>query len=106
MGGRRLKLVVAGGLDKKDANALARPPEDILAFARALGAEIIAQGHQLLTGCRTELDAAVAEGASQTLAAQGTAGPDVRRRIVSYVNQGTAPTHDIGAILQSELIDW
>jgi hypothetical protein len=98
--------VVAGGLDKKDANALARPPEDILAFARALGAEIIAQGHQLLTGCRTELDAAVAEGASQTLAAQGTAGPDVRRRIVSYVNQGTAPTHDIGAILQSELIDW
>ena len=38
--------------------------------------------------------------------AGGASSDEVKSRIVSYVNQGLAPVHGFGAILQSELSDW
>lgn len=106
MPGRKLTILVAGGLDKKDENALARPPAEIMSFASALGEEMMRQGHVLLTGCRTDLDSSVAEGAEAYLLSQKVTAEVLHRRIVSYVNQGTEPIHKHGAILQSELVDW
>ena len=106
MVGRKLSIMVAGGLDRQDVNALSRPAEDIEAFARALRRQIIKQGHTLLNGCRTDLDSFVAEGAHEALATQGTSSNAVKARIVCYVMQGKKPIHNYGAILQSELADW
>ena len=103
---KRLKILVAGGLDREDGAALDRPPDDVAAFARALGARIIDDGHVLLSGCRTTLDTEVASGAHEALASSGATPAEVKTRIVSYVNQGQAPAHRLGAILQSELSDW
>jgi hypothetical protein len=79
--------------------------EDIEAFVKELGREIIDQGHTLLTGCRTALDKHVAESAEARLQERGSRSESADR-IVSYVNQGTDPCHDIGSIRQSELVDW
>jgi len=98
--------MVAGGLDRQDANALSRPVKDIEAFARALGRQIVNQGHTLLNGCRTTLDTLVAESAYEELKSKGASSDVVKKRIVSYVNQGKMPIHNHGAILQSELSDW
>lgn len=106
MAGRSLRILVAGGLDKEDATALGRPPQDILDFAGVLGREVMRQGHVLLNGCRTDLDAAVAQGAYDHLAGEGAGAEELRGRIVSYVNQGRTPIHGFGNILQSELADW
>jgi predicted Rossmann-fold nucleotide-binding protein len=106
MAGRKLTILVAGGLDKKDERALARSPAEIMSFARTLGEEMMRQGHVLLTGCRTDLDSSVADGAEQYLLSQNATNEVLHRRIVSYVNQGTEPIHKHGAILQSELVDW
>lgn len=106
MAGRRLSITVAGGLDKNDKNALDRPPEDIEAFARALGRQIMKQGHTLLNGCRTDFDAFVAQGAYDALSAQTGGADAINTRIVCYVNQGKQPIHSFGGILQSELADW
>ena len=106
MAGRKLSILVAGGVDKKDAKALARPAEELTAFARALGRAVIAQGHDLLNGCRTDIDAAAAQGAYEGLQETKVPEEQVRQRIVCYVNQGTTPIHNYGAILQSELADW
>ena len=106
MAGRSLNILVAGGCGESDDVAFARPPADVLAFADALGRELIRQGHCLLNGCRTDLDAAVAEGAGQELTSQSCTPDEIRRRVVSYVNEGTTPAHGVGDILQSELSDW
>jgi hypothetical protein len=105
MATRKLSILVAGGYDAASPAALARPVEDIQAFVKELGREIVDQGHTLLNGCRTDLDRLVAESAHARLDELGNAKecPD---RIVSYVNQGTDPCHDIGSIRQSELADW
>ena len=100
---KQLRILVGGGLDRDDGSALARPPDEIEAFARVLGARIVLDGHVLLNGCRTTLDTCVAEGANQALLASGATSDEIKSRIVCYVNQGQAPAHGFGAILQSEL---
>jgi hypothetical protein len=102
---RKLNILVAGGYDPKDQSTLARPVDEIREFVTELGREIADQGHTLLTGCRTELDSLIAQSADAALKARGTPGESLQR-IVSYVNQGTDPCHDIGSIRQSELADW
>jgi len=104
--GKTLSILVAGGLDRDDRTALSRPPEEIESFARTLGARIAQDGHVLLNGCRTTIDACVAEGAHDALLASGASSDEIKSRIVSYVNQGQTPVHGFGAILQSELSDW
>ena len=103
---KRLRILVAGGLDREDGSALARPPDEVEAFTRVLGARIVEGGHVLLNGCRTTLDSCVAEGAQQALVAGGATPDEIKARIICYVNQGQAPVHSFGAILQSELADW
>jgi hypothetical protein len=102
---RKLNILVAGGYDSKDPTTLSRPVEEIRGFVNELGREIMDQGHTLLTGCRTELDKQVAESAEARLLDRGTRA-ECEARIVSYVNQGLDPCHDIGSIRQSELADW
>jgi predicted Rossmann-fold nucleotide-binding protein len=102
---KSLNILVAGGFDLKVPQALARPPEDIVAFAQCLGREIIRQGHNLLTGCQTELDSLVAGAARDKLKQVGHAA-DEGRRIVSYVLLGQKPAHEVGTIIQSDLPDW
>ena len=105
MATRKLSILVAGGYDPKDPKTLARPVEEIRDFVRELGREIVDQGNTLLTGCRTELDKLVAESAEARLIDLGSQ-KECAERIVSYVNQGRDPCHDIGSIRQSELADW
>src|SRR5258708_5860820 len=99
---RKLNILVAGGYDAEDAGQLERPVAEIAEFARILGSEIVGQGHNLLTGCRTDLDAQVAEGAYKALLAKGVLADDVKSRAISYVNQGKSPIQSkYGAISAS-----
>jgi len=50
-------ILVAGGFDGDDAAM----SERVAAFCDALGKAIGKHGHVLLNGCRTELDALIAE---------------------------------------------
>ena len=102
---RKLNILIAGGYDPKDPSTLSRPIDEIETFVRELGREVVDQGHTLLTGCRTALDRHVAESAAARLAERGVQSESTER-IVSYVNQGLEPCHDIGSIRQSELADW
>lgn len=106
MTGRRLNILVAGGVGSPEDAAQGAPAPGGLDFAAVLGREIMAQGHALLNGCRTDLDGAVAEGAYAYLVSEAAEPDEIRSRIVSYVNQGTTPKHDFGDVLQSELADW
>jgi predicted Rossmann-fold nucleotide-binding protein len=106
MARRHLNLLVAGGYDVQDAQALDKPVEEIVAFAKSLGAEIIKQGHTLLTGCQTELDRVVAEAAQGALGPADAGVKPSRPRVVSYVLQGQKPVHNFGVVVQSDLPDW
>jgi predicted Rossmann-fold nucleotide-binding protein len=103
---KHLNILVAGGYDTQDAHALDRPAEEVIAFSKCLGAEIMKQGHNLLTGCQTDLDRIVAEAAQSSLPPIEPRSKGSRPRIVSYVLQGQKPVHDIGVIVQSDLPDW
>ena len=76
---KRLNILVAGGFDPNAPAALDRSPDQITAYARCLGEQIVKQGHNLLTGCQTELDKPVAEASDQSLAAQGCADSERRQ---------------------------
>ena len=64
------------------------------------------QGHNLLTGCQTELDRIAAEAADKFLLSQGCSDSDRRQRVISYVLQGQQPVHNFGNVIQSDLPDW
>ena len=103
------KILVVGGLADEAAEGLADKSEDQQLsearsqFALALGKEIIARGHVLLGGCRTNLDAAIANAASQEA---GERGLDPRSVIKSWVTSGTKPSHDKGQIVWSNVPNW
>lgn len=84
--GRALaRILVAGGLyEEEEDEALARGRAQ---FAEALGRKIVAQGHVLLGGCRTELDAKVAEAAAEGGRLQGL--PD--RELIQEVDSDGKP---------------
>ena len=102
---KRLNIVVAGGFDPNDPKALKRNPQDIEAFCKELGAQIVRQGHNLLSACKTELDRAVGEGAHSYLKARPT-GNDADGGIINYVEQGGTPIHAYGRLLESALPSW
>lgn len=106
MAGRKLKILVAGGVDTKDQKALARPASDVCDFAAELAREVIRQGHGLLNGCRTDIDAAAAAAAHEELVRGGASEAVLRSRLVCYVNQGMPPIHQHGAVMESALADW
>lgn len=106
MARRKLKILVAGGVDNKDQKALSRPPADLCSFAGAVAREVVRQGHSLLNGCRTDIDAAAAIAAHDELVKAKSGSDEIRQRLVCYVNQGMTPVHNLGAIMESELADW
>jgi hypothetical protein len=103
------RILAVGGLADKTAGDLADKSEDQRLsdarsqFAFALGKEIIGKGHVLLGGCRTTLDAVVANAASQVAAERGL---DPRNVIKSWVTSGTEPSHDKGQIVRSNVPNW
>ncbi len=101
----RLNILVAGGYDPKDPKALAVPAEDVVAFATALGYVIMDQGHNVVTGCQTELDRIVAEAAASHPSISDLKEKD-ELRILSYVLDGKQQSHNVGTILASAKSDW
>lgn len=95
------RILVAGGLyDDPDSPALADARSR---FAALLGREIITRGHCLLGGCRTALDATVAQAATQAAVA---AKLDPRTVVRSWVTKSTTPSHTCGEIVRSGVEDW
>lgn len=95
-----LKILVVGGYDRAtDPNV-----EDVQAFCRALGTQIIKQGHALLNSCQTDFDADMARAAYEAL--QGRPESEVERRLVSFVLSGTTASHALGRVLRSRLVSW
>src|SRR5262249_26412939 len=73
-------------------------------FATALGRQIILGGHTLLGGCRTSLDAHVANSAAETAKIKGW---DSKKLIKSWLAKSTPkPVHPHGACMRSEVQDW
>ena len=95
------RILVAGGLHYEDENK--QLAEARGRFAADLGREIIARGHILLGGCRTALDAIVADaGAAEAL----QRNLDPRRVVRSWVTKSTTPSHAAGEIVRSRMGDW
>jgi hypothetical protein len=104
---KALDIFVAGGFDETDPNSLGVEREKIVAFAPMLGAEIARQGHNLITGCQTEVDKLVAEAAAAELARQaGGAKPSLAQRIINYVRRGVTPVTNVGVCIESDVPDW
>src|SRR5215831_5262967 len=95
------RVLVAGGLREEDPDGQIRSARKM--FATALGQEIIARGHHLLGGCRTHLDAVVAEGAQVEAVRRGL---DPKKLICSWVTAETIPSHSCGEIVRSRLGNW
>ncbi|HEU4455857.1 MAG TPA: hypothetical protein VFR81_22520 [Longimicrobium sp.] len=102
---RCLNILVAGGYDPDQPEALDRPVDDVIEFARMLGRQIIRQGHNLLNGCLTDLDRVVAEAAQEELKAR-SGGHDPKSRLRSYLLEGKQPVHECGSIMKSDHKDW
>jgi len=62
-----------------------------------------AQGHTLLGGCQTTLDAEAAKAAQEAAKAVGKQPAEC---IVSYVGRDAKPIHDIGSVRKSQLERW
>jgi hypothetical protein len=95
------RILVAGGLypEKDDPKLF-----DILKrFSKSLGRELIARGHVILGGCRTSLDAVVAEAAEAEAIVRKL---EPKSYIRSWVTSTTAPGHDKGEITRSLVSDW
>jgi hypothetical protein len=102
---KRLNILVAGGYDESDPKQLTAPVEDVKQFVAALGYAIIDAGHNLMTGCQTDLDRVVAEAAAEHPSYDEPVEGD-EFRIVSYQLEGREMAHEIGTIIQSDRGDW
>jgi hypothetical protein len=72
-------------------------------FVQALGREIVRQGHVLLNGCRSPLDAAIAQAAEDWLVENEK---DPGEHILSYCLKDQKPIHVLGTVRYSALSDW
>lgn len=95
------RILVAGGLYQEEENVPLREARQ--RFATALGREIVSRGHVLLGGCRTSLDAEVANAAADT-ARQLRLDP--RNVVRSWVTKSTEPIHSAGEIIRSRVNNW
>lgn len=71
-------------------------------FVTELGRQLAEHGHQLLNGCRNEMDKIVATSAAERLLAKGRKPGD---HITSYL-RGAEPAHQVGTILASRCPNW
>lgn len=72
-------------------------------FAALIGREIVLRGHVVLGGCRSSLDAEIANAAAAAALEQKL---DPRRVVRSWVTQTATPSHTAGEILRSRVGDW
>lgn len=73
-------------------------------FVADLGREIVEQGHDLLNGCRNELDKRLAQSVYACLQERGL--PTDSQRLISYAAADRQPFHNHGRILASQWADW
>jgi hypothetical protein len=92
------KLLVAGGIYETGEQG-----EERAKFAAALGQIIVRRGHILLGGCRTSLDAIVAEAAAKVATERKL---DPENVIRSWIKPGTKPSHDLGRRTHSLVGNW
>jgi hypothetical protein len=100
MASESLNILVVGGYDQK-----ADPPDVVAAvqlFARGLGEEIVARGHTLLNGCKTDFDRDIAAAAHTALGSNAGKG----KRLISFVLAESTPVHEYGFRVQSKLSSW
>src|SRR5271166_4552796 len=95
------KILVVGGLGPSNEDPKLSEPRK--QFAGFIGREIVSRGNILIGGCRTQLDATVANGAKAAAVEQKL---DVSRCIRSWVTESTTASHQIGEIQRSEVPDW
>lgn len=95
------RILVAGGFVGNDENK--ELVEARRHFATALGRELIARGHVVLGGCRTSLDAEVANAAAGMARQMKLEARDVIR---SWVSKSTTPSHSAGEIIRSRVENW
>src|SRR5437588_190376 len=95
------RVLVAGGINLEDEDR--QFSEARRHFAASLGRELIARGHILLGGCRTSLDAEVAEAAA-SMALERKLNP--LHVVRSWVTKNTTPSHKVGEIIRSRVGDW
>ncbi len=95
-----MNILVVGGFDRKEDKNVA----DVEDFCAALGRQIVLQGHCLISGCQSELDALVAKSAYEQLQADGE--KEIGKRIVGYSLKGQTPVHTCGKIISSRLSSW
>jgi hypothetical protein len=72
-------------------------------FIETLGREIVRQGHVLLNGCRSALDATIAKAAEEWLV-ENNRNP--AEHILSYCLRDQKPVHQYGRVRYSALSDW
>jgi len=95
------KILVVGGLGPPDEDSKLSDARKL--FAEVVGYEIVSRGHTLLGGCRTQLDATLAKGGRSAAIDQKL---EISKCIRSWVTESTTPSHDIGEIQRSQLVDW
>jgi hypothetical protein len=95
------RILVAGGLCADDSNPKIEAARQ--AFVAAVGREVVSRGHVLLGGCRTDMDARVAEAAVEAAKARNM---EPRKCIKSWVTKTTDPIHSVGEIIRSRMGDW
>jgi predicted Rossmann-fold nucleotide-binding protein len=95
------RILVAGGLHSEEEDEELSAARKL--FAAALGRTIVNRGHLLLGGCRTGLDAVVAEAAGDQARQLGR---DSRKAVKSWVTASTKRTHSEGEIVRSSVSDW
>lgn len=100
------KFLLAGGYDEGTDQSRKGPMVD---FVRLLAREVVKQGHILIGGAQTPLDADAAEAANevcQEMLAKGQAEYKPDRRIRSFIDPSKAQSHDIGYIGRSSQDSW
>jgi len=80
-----------------------RDPDLCREFVAALGTAIVRQGHVLLNGCRSSMDAQVATAAHEWLTGNAR---DPETQMISYCLKGDERVHSLGRVRYSALPDW
>lgn len=100
------KFLLAGGYD--EATDQSRTGL-MVAFVRLLARELVMQGHVLIGGAQTPLDADAAEAANEACQQMIAKGRDDCRpevRIRSFIDPSKAQSHDIGYVGRSSQDSW
>ena len=94
---KKLKILVVGGFGDGSDH------DELTLFGQALGAEIVRQGHVLISGNRVGFDRIIAEGAKEACKEKNIAVDD---RIYSWFLDDHTPHFDFGRLHKSQRKSW